>query len=135
MRVPICLLILIVTAACSRSEAPLPASTVPAERFDNRPGEIAANLVDRAIEAHGGNRLTGMPSLVTEWLLDDSLIFQSRRPQPPWDRASRWEAYAIDFVGERYADARYDGSSGYEWLTGTVSDRSGTFRIDYRNRT
>lgn len=96
--------------------------------------EDAMRLIDRAIAAHGGQRLTAMTSVVTEWLLDDSLIFQSQRPAPPWDRARRWEAYAVDFDARRYADARYDGGSGYEWITGTVSDASGAFRLDYRNR-
>ena len=98
------------------------------------PDTDRVRVIDRAIAAHGGDQLLSMTSIVTEWRLDDSLIFQSRRPTPPWDRAHRWEAYAIDFDTLRYADARYDRASGYEWLTGTVLDTTGALRLDYRNR-
>lgn len=92
-------------------------------------------VIERAIAAHGGELLTTMTSVVTEWRLDDALIFQSRRPATPWERTRRWQGFAIEFDARRYADARYDGGSGYEWITGTVSDASGTLRLDYRNST
>jgi hypothetical protein len=49
-------------------------------------------VIDRAIAAHGGDRLARMTRVVTEWSFDDSQVFESRRPAPPWDRARRWEA-------------------------------------------
>ncbi len=75
-----------------------------------------------------------MTTVVTEWSFDDSQIFESRRPTPPWDRARRWEAYAIDFDSRRYADARYDDGGGYEWITGTISGETAAYRLDYRHR-
>ena len=97
-------------------------------------GADRARIIDQAIAAHGGDRLAGLTTLVTEWVLDDSQIFESRRPTPPWDRAKRWEAYAIDFASRRYADARYDSGGGYEWITGTLSGETEAYRLDYRNR-
>ena len=94
----------------------------------------SARVINQAIVAHGGDRLADMTTLVTEWVLDNSQIFESRRPTPPWDCAKRWEAYAIDFDSRRYADARYDDGGGYEWITGTVSSETAASRLDYRNR-
>lgn len=91
-------------------------------------------VIDRAIAAHGGDRLARMTTVVTEWSFDDSQVFESRRPAPPWDRARRWEAYAIDFGSRQYADARYDSGGGYEWITGTVFRETTAYRLDYRNR-
>ena len=99
------------------------------------PDTDSARVIDQAVAAHGGDRLADMTTVVTEWLLEDSQIFESRRPAPPWDRVGRWEAYAIDFDSRRYADARYDGGGGYEWITGTVFDESVAYRLDYRSRT
>ena len=91
-------------------------------------------VIDRAIAAHGGDRLARMTTVVTECSFDDSQVFESRGPVPPWDRARRWEAYAIDFGSRRYADARYDSGGGYEWITGTVYRETTAYRLDYRNR-
>lgn len=96
------------------------------------PDADSAHIIDQAIAAHGADRVS---TIVTEWLLDDSQIFESRRPAPPWDRVRRWDAFAIDFASRRYADARYDGGGGYEWITGTVFNETAAFRLDYRNRT
>lgn len=93
----------------------------------------AVAVIERAIEAHGGPALTDTNSLVLEWRVTDSLIRQSRRPGPPWDRTERWQASAIDFAGQRYAGATYDGGSGYEWLTGTQVLADGARRINYRS--
>ncbi len=108
----------------------LPAYVTCADRLDTD----GTRLIDRAIAAHGGDRLADMTTLVTEWVFDDSQVFESRSPAPPWDRVERWEAYAIDFHSRRYADARYDAGSGYEWITGTVFREDGAYRLDYRNR-
>ena len=108
---------------------------LPAQGAGMGAGIGASNVIDRAVAALGGERLETLTSVVTEWRIDDALIFQSRRSAPPWDRTQRWEGFAIDFVGRRYADARYDGGSGYEWITGTICDSRGAMRLDYRNRT
>lgn len=95
----------------------------------------SAPIVDRAIAAHGGDRLENMSTILMEWALEDSQVLESRRPAPPWDVVERWQGFAIDFETRRYADARYDGGGGYEWITGTVLDAAEAHRLDYRNRT
>lgn len=98
------------------------------------PGANSAAIIDRAVAAHGGDRLANLATLVTEWALEDARVRESRRPAPPWDVGDGWQAFAIDFDSRRYADARYDAGGGYEWITGTVLGESGAHRLDYRNR-
>lgn len=73
---------------------------------------VFAASVSAAVEAHGGDRLKELESLVLEWRGEHVLVGESRAPGPPWDRSSAWLGFALE-PGQRLAERRLGSGGGY----------------------
>lgn len=71
----------------------------------------AEKLAD-ALAEHGGAAIRNLQSLTAHTRLVDTWAWQSRRPDPPWDRATGSRQHALDFAAERYAEESHWVASG-----------------------
>eukprot|EP00752_Nemacystus_decipiens_P018133 g16265.t1 len=58
-------------------------------------------------------------ALAWQWQIDELLVYESRRPSPPWDRATVWRGVAIDPQNERFYQEEIRRGGGYEQHYGT----------------
>lgn len=81
-----------------------------------------------ALAEHDGLALRDLQSIAAETRLVDTWAWQSRRPAPPWDRATGSRRYALDFRTERYAeDSHWVASGNYPFRSLIVSDGADSF--------
>lgn len=82
---------------------------------------VFAASLSAAVEAHGGDRLKGLESLVLEWRGEHILFGESRTPGPPWDRSSAWLGFALE-PAQRLAERRLSSGGGYYSAVTVLSD-------------
>ncbi len=82
-----------------------------AQKSVNRAGEV----IDAAIEAHGGaDRLSDLKTITQEYYLTGKSIFQSRKPEPPWDPNHTTVFSAIDLENEIFLDVSSPKHFGFK---------------------
>ncbi len=93
------------------------------------------DLLDRVEEAHGGTSLQALNTLSATWQFTDALIYESKKPGPPWDIGSVVRRYAIDFVGDEYAHNSVEDASGYYRHGGRLLNSQHNAIVDHRTHT
>ncbi len=87
-----------------------------------------ADMLAGALAEHGGPAIRDLKSITAETRLVDTWAWQSRRPDPPWDRATGSRRYALDFQNRRYAeDSHWVASGNYPFRSLIVSDGADSF--------
>ena len=100
-----------------------------AQKSVNRAGEV----IDAAIEAHGGaDRLSDLKTITQEYYLTGKSIFQSRKPEPPWDPNHTTVFSAIDLENEIFVARNQGEGGGGVFHGGQVINGEDSYQINYR---
>jgi glyoxylase-like metal-dependent hydrolase (beta-lactamase superfamily II) len=95
----------------------------------NRAGEV----IDAAIEAHGGaEAITGLKTLVQKAEFVNFATGQSRKPGPPYDRREIVNFYAIDLSNEVFVNHTTGEGGGFVFDITNIINGEDSWRLDYR---
>ncbi len=93
----------------------------------------AAEVIDRAIEAHGGAKtLRDIKTVSQRSRFKNFASFQSRRPGPPWDVSYTDNFYAVDFENETAFTSNKGEGSGFITDAATLISPDENVNIDRR---
>jgi len=112
------------------------AGAVMAETVPLKAVNKANEVIDAAIEAHGGaDALNGITTYVQESTFNNFAVGQSRKPGAPWDRNSSEQMAAIDLENEIYVTRATGEGGGFTFDGGTIINGEDSYQIDYRRGT
>ncbi len=92
----------------------------------------ANEIIEAAVAAHGGERLTSLKTLVIEQQSKGTAVNQSLRPAPPWDRNSNSGFSAIDLENSIFASSNAGTGGGFEFDNGTIINGDDSYQLNYR---
>ncbi len=100
-----------------------------AQKSVNRAGEV----IDAAIEAHGGaDRLNNLKTIVQESEMTGKSVFQSRKPEPPWDSNYNIVFNAIDLENEIFVSRNKGEGGGGVFHGGPIINGDESYQINFR---
>jgi glyoxylase-like metal-dependent hydrolase (beta-lactamase superfamily II) len=110
------------------SSSSLFAETLPLKSV-NKAGEV----IDAAIEAHGGaENISNLKTLVRKSEYNNIATGQSRKPGPPYDKSQTWGFNAIDLENEIFVAKTNGEGGGYVFKAGTIINGENSWQMDYR---
>lgn len=112
------------------------ASTAHSENFTAAKVKKAQEIIEQAIDAHGGqSALDAMQSITVEHETEGRAVNQSLRPSKPWDKNYTKGISAVDFGSKLFVTKNFGHSGGFEFDNATVINGEQSFNIDYRANT
>ncbi|MEM8500839.1 MAG: MBL fold metallo-hydrolase [Pseudomonadota bacterium] len=112
------------------------ASTAYGENFTEAKVKKAQEIIEQAIDAHGGqDALDAMQSITVEHETQGRAVNQSLRPTKPWDKNYTKGISAVDFDSKLFVTKNFGHSGGFEFDNATVINGEQSFNIDYRANT
>ncbi len=111
--------------------APALADSIPLQAVNK-----ANEVIDRAIDAHGGaDNLAELSTFVLKSRFTNYAVGQSRKPGKPWDENHTNNFAAIDLENQIYV-ARNDGNTGgFTFDNATIINGGESYQIDHRRGT
>ncbi len=110
------------------ASGPLVAETLPLKSV-NKAGEV----IDAAIEAHGGaERISNLSTLVRRSGFVNIATGQSRKPGPPYDRNETRSFNAIDLDNDIFIANNKGEGGGYVFDQGTIINGENSWQTDFR---
>ena len=98
----------------------------------NKAGEI----IDAAIEAHGGaEALGGLETLIQKQDFLNIATGQSRKPGPPYDRNRASNFNAIDVENEIFVNRNQGAGGGYVFDQGVIINGENSWQVNHRSGT
>jgi len=111
----------------------LAGSSLSAESLPLQSVNKAGEVIDAAIEAHGGaEALSNLNTLVQKSDFINHATGQSRKPDPPYDQSAQTNINAIDFKESAFANRNAGEGGGFVFDGGTIIDGENSWQIDYR---
>jgi glyoxylase-like metal-dependent hydrolase (beta-lactamase superfamily II) len=93
----------------------------------------ANEVIDAALAAHGGaEKLAELNSLIQESEIINYATGQSRRPDPPWDRAEQTSLNAIDFEKGIFVSRNAGVGGGFVFEGSTIINGENSWQLNYR---
>lgn len=104
------------------------AETLPLKSV-NKAGEV----IDAAIEAHGGaENISNLKTLVRKSAFTNIATGQSRKPGPPYDQNESWNFNAIDLENDVFVATNKGEGGGYVFEQRTIINGEDSWQINYR---
>lgn len=101
-------------------------------RSVNKAGEI----IDAAVEAHGGaEAIAGLKTVVQKSEFINIQSGQSRKPGPPYDRTHAKNLNAIDLERQIFVNRNRGVGGGYEFDQGNIINGEDSWQLNYRSGT
>lgn len=107
--------------------------TAHAQNFTQENTDKAKAIIDAAVAAHGGQRLTQeLRTLVVESRTVNHMVDQSRGTDAPWDTSSSEGLDAIDIENSVYVNWAKGSGGGFENHRGTIINAEESYQLDFR---
>jgi hypothetical protein len=107
--------------------------TVLAESLPLQSVNKAGEVIDAAIEAHGGvENISNLKTLVRKSEFTNFATGQSRKPGPPYDQSQTWGFNAIDLENDIFVARNKGEGGGYVFKGGTIINGENSWQMDYR---
>jgi glyoxylase-like metal-dependent hydrolase (beta-lactamase superfamily II) len=110
----------------------LATSLVCAGNLTEKRTEKARAVIAAAVEAHGGERLEGLKTLIIETEAVNYAVGQSRGAEPPWDTSESVAFDAIDLDNSIFINRGTFNGGGFEGHGGTIINGEDSYQVDYR---
>lgn len=111
--------------------APALADSIPLQAVNK-----ANEVIDRAIDAHGGaDNLAGLSTFVLTSKFTNYAVGQSRKPGKPWDENHTNNFAAIDLDNEIYVARNAGETGGFIFDNATIINGGESYQIDHRRGT
>ena len=95
----------------------------------NKAGEV----IDAAVEAHGGvENISNLKTLVRKSDFTNFATGQTRKPGPPYDQNQTWSFNAIDLENDIFVAKNKGEGGGYVFKQSTVINGEDSWQINYR---
>ncbi len=89
-------------------------------------------VIEAAIEAHGGEQLEALETLLIEQATTGFAVDQSLKPDPPWDRNRNAGYTAIDLANEQFRVSSSGAGGGFDFDNGTIINGNQSYQFDRR---
>jgi glyoxylase-like metal-dependent hydrolase (beta-lactamase superfamily II) len=107
-----------------------------AESLPLRSVNKAGEVIDAAIEAHGGaEAIAGLKSVAQKTEFINIRTGQSRKPGPPYDRGSATNFNAIDLENNVFVTRNQGSGGGYEFNQGVIINGDDSWQLNYLSGT
>jgi glyoxylase-like metal-dependent hydrolase (beta-lactamase superfamily II) len=114
----------------------LPCTGLTAETLPLRSVNKAGEVIDAAVEAHGGvEALSGLHTLVQKSDFTNFATGQSRKPGPPYDRNEQTNLYVIDLENNVFVTRNSGEGGGYVYDQGVIINGEDSYQLNYRSGT
>lgn len=114
----------------------LASSNLPGESLPLQSANKAAEVIDAAIEAHGGaEAISNLKTLVQKTDFINYATGQSRKPGPPYDRGEQENSNAIDLENNIFVTRNTGEGGGYVFDQGVIIDGENSWQLNYRSGT
>ena len=111
----------------------LASSLVCAQNFTEMNTDKAKEIIDAAIEAHGGEALTDdLQTLIIETKTKNYSVGQSRGTEAPWDTSVNDSVDAIDLDNSIFVNHAEGTGGGFEFRTGTIINGENSYQLNFR---
>jgi len=111
-------------------------SVAHAENFTQKNTDRAKQVIDAAVQAHGGDALLDdLSTLIIEHDTVNHSVDQSRAAEPPWDKSDSEGFDAIDIDNSVFVTRATNAGGGFEADQGTIINGEDSFQLDYRSGT
>ena len=110
----------------------LATSLVCAGNLTEKRTEKAKAVIAAAVEAHGGEKLEGLKTLIVETEAVNYAVGQSRGAEPPWDKSESVAVDAIDLDNSIFINRGTFNGGGFEGYGGTIINGEDSYQLDYR---
>jgi glyoxylase-like metal-dependent hydrolase (beta-lactamase superfamily II) len=104
-----------------------------AENFTQKNTDRARQLIDAAVEAHGGDAL--LDDLATLIIVHETInhsVDQSRATEPPWDKSESVGVDAIDLGNSVFVTRASNNGGGFEADQATIINGEESFQLNFR---
>lgn len=113
----------------------LTGGSVIAESLPLQSVNKAGVVIDAAIEAHGGEAISNLNSLVQKADFTTFATGQSRKPGPPYDKGWTTNFNAIDLENDIFVARNKGAGGGYEFDQGVIINGDNSWQLNYRSGT
>ena len=104
-----------------------------AENITQKNVEQARAVIDAAVEAYGGaEKLGALNSVIIKHETVSVQSGQSRKAEPPWDRATNSGVDAINLKDSTFLTENEGTGSGFEFHNATIINGEKSFQLNYR---
>ena len=111
----------------------LAASVTHAGNFTQKNTDHAKQIIDAAVEAHGGDALLDdLSTLIIEHETVNYSVDQSRGTEPPWDKSDSKGIDAIDLDNSVFVTRANNNGGGFEADQGTIINGEDSFQLNFR---
>ena len=110
----------------------LASSLVCAGNLTEKNTDKAKAIIAAAMEAHGGEQLEDLQTLIIETESVNYAFGQSRGTEPPWDKSEAVAFDAIDLENSVFVNRGTFNGGGFEGYGGTIINADDSFQLDYR---
>lgn len=111
----------------------LAASMTHASNFTQENTDRAKQIIDAAVEAHGGDALLDdLSTLIIEHETVNHSVDQSRATEPPWDTSDSDGVDAIDIENSVFVTRGTNSGGGFEADQGTIINGEDSFQLNFR---
>ena len=112
--------------------AMLASSLVCAGNLTEKNTGKAKAIIAAAMEAHGGEQLEDLKTLIVETESVNHAFGQSRGTEPPWDKSESVAFDAIDLENSVFVNRGTFNGGGFEGYGGTIINAEDSYQLDYR---
>ncbi len=95
----------------------------------------AGAVIDAAIEAHGGEAISNLNTLVQKADFTTFATGQSRKPGPPYDKGWTANFNAIDLENDIFVARNKGAGGGYDFDQGVIINGDNSWQLNYRSGT
>ena len=95
----------------------------------------AGVVIDAAIEAHGGEAISNLNTLVQKADFTTFATGQSRKPGPPYDKGWTANFNAIDLENDIFVARNKGAGGGYDFDQGVIINGDNSWQLNYRSGT
>lgn len=119
-----------ISAVLLLASGPLVAESLPLQSVNK-----AGAVIDAAIEAHGGEAISNLTTLVQKADFTTFATGQSRKPGPPYDKNWTVSFSAIDLENDIFVNKNQGEGGGYEFDQGAIINGDNSWQVNYRSGT
>ena len=114
----------------------LASSLACGQNFTEMNTDKAKEIIDAAIEAHGGEALTDdLRTLIIETKTRNYSVGQSRGTEAPWDTSVNESVDAIDLDNSIFVNHAEGTGGGFEFRNGTIINGENSYQLNFRSGT